>query len=140
MSETHRTPRDCGPANEEWVRAFERPADGRGHDETDISLRAYLTRIPERQLLAYVPHMLDDEVIAWDGNFRDDGTLMLVCCERDVGIAEYRLALNEYLEYRQASGMRNPDRWTPLVSRPGEKRPSVTQHSSQCLPATPPGA
>ncbi len=32
----------------------------------------------------------DDQVIDWDGNFRDDGDLMLVCVERDVEVSEFR--------------------------------------------------
>ena len=32
----------------------------------------------------------DDQVLDWDGNFRDDGDLMLVCVERDVEVVEFR--------------------------------------------------
>jgi len=36
----------------------------------------------------------------WDGNFRSDGALMLVCCERDVDVAEFRRVLEEHLAFR----------------------------------------
>ena len=39
-------------------------------------------------------------MIEWDGNFRDDGNLMLLCCERDVDVAEYREVLAQCIEYR----------------------------------------
>ena len=38
----------------------------------------------------------------WDGNFRSDGGLMLVCCERDVDVGEFRRVLEEHLAYRKA--------------------------------------
>jgi hypothetical protein len=36
----------------------------------------------------------------WDGNFRSDGALMLVCCQRDVEMEEFRRVLQEHLKYR----------------------------------------
>jgi hypothetical protein len=39
----------------------------------------------------------------WDGNFRSDGALMLVCCERDVDVVEYRRVLEQLRQFRQAS-------------------------------------
>lgn len=69
---------------------FERlPNDG-PLDETDVSLRAYVASIPEAKLSEYDAAWTDEQVIAWDGNFRSDGGLMLVCCERDVDVAEFR--------------------------------------------------
>jgi hypothetical protein len=65
------------------------PGD-RSLDETDVSLRAQ-----------YDPNWSDEQVRAWDGNFRSDGALMLVCCERDIDIAEFRQALHEHLRYRR---------------------------------------
>ena len=70
-------------------------------DETDISLRAYLSRISDEHLALYDPAWTDEEVRAWDGNFRSDGALMLVCCERDIDVTEFRRALNEQLRYRR---------------------------------------
>jgi hypothetical protein len=80
---------------------FERPAHGRPYDETDISLRAYVTRIPAAKLDAYDPGFTDEELMAWDGGFREDGDLMLVCCERDVDAVEFRAVVEEFLEYRR---------------------------------------
>jgi len=81
---------------------LERHPAGEPLDETDVSLRAYFTRMPAERLAEYDSHWSDDDVIAWDGNFRSDGALMLVCCERDVEIAEYRRVLDEH---RQARGV-----------------------------------
>ena len=89
---------------------YERLPEGQAMDETDISLRAYLTRLEDNHLLKYDPSWNDDQVIAWDGNFRDDGALMLVCCERDVEIGEFRRVLVEHMQFRN-------------LEPTGEKRP-----------------
>jgi hypothetical protein len=75
---------------------LERPLEG-PPDETDISLRAYFARMPIERLQQYDPQWSDEQTMAWDGNFRCDGALMLVCCERDVQIDEYRQVLQEHL-------------------------------------------
>ena len=69
-------------------------------DETDVSLRAYLARQPDDKLRQYDPSWSDEQVLEWDGNFRSDGNLFLVCCERDVDVAEFRRVLEEHLRYR----------------------------------------
>ncbi len=69
-------------------------------DETDVSLRAYLSRLSDEHLRRYDPAWTDAEVMAWDGNFRNDGTLMLVCCERDVDMDEFRRVLAEHIAVR----------------------------------------
>ena len=69
-------------------------------DETDISLRAYLSRLTDGHLSQYDPSWSDARVIEWDGNFRSDGNLMLVCCERDVNVTEFRRVLSEHLVLR----------------------------------------
>ena len=69
-------------------------------DETDVSLRAHLTRLSDEHLAEYDPSWTDDKVIEWDGNFRSDGNLFLVCCERDVDVQEFRRVLEEHLRYR----------------------------------------
>ncbi len=79
---------------------LERPLDGITPDETDISLRSYFCRIDEERLRQYDPTWSDDRTMEWDGNFRSDGALMLVCCERDIEIAEYRAVLEEHLRRR----------------------------------------
>ena len=66
-------------------------------DETDVNLRAYLENLSVEHLARYNSDWTDDEVKEWDGNFRSDGALMLVCCERDVEINEFREVLAEYL-------------------------------------------
>ena len=70
-------------------------------DETDVSLRAYLARLSEEHLAAYDPAWTDDQVREWDGNFRSDGELMLVCSERPVDIEEFRRVLEQHLRYRK---------------------------------------
>jgi hypothetical protein len=80
---------------------LERPLDGVVPDETDISLRAYFSRLSDEKLREYDPAWSDERVIEWDGNFRSDGALMLVCCERDIQIAEYRAVLEEHIHRRK---------------------------------------
>ncbi len=79
---------------------LEKPLDGSPSDETDINLRAYLSRISDERLREYDPDWSDDQVMQWDGNFRADGALMLVCCERDIEIEEYRTVLEEHIRRR----------------------------------------
>ena len=69
-------------------------------DETDVSVRAYLARLTDEHLAQYDPSWTDDRVMEWDGNFRMDGNLMLVCVERDVDIAEFREVLEDHLRFR----------------------------------------
>jgi len=75
------------------------PYDGPA-DETSINLRAYFDRMPDEKVEQYSPGWTDEQVISWDGNFRDDGCLFLTCCERDVEIAEYRKVLEQCITYR----------------------------------------
>ena len=70
-------------------------------DETDISLRAYLSRLGDEHLARYNCSWDNEEVIEWDGNFRSDGNLMLVCCERDIDVDEFRRVLEEHLRLRR---------------------------------------
>jgi hypothetical protein len=69
-------------------------------DETDVSLRAYFARLSDDHLARYDPSWTDEQVQTWDGNFRSDGALMLVCCERDIDVTEFREALDEHLRFR----------------------------------------
>jgi hypothetical protein len=69
-------------------------------DETGVNLRAYLDRMPDEKLRQYSAAWTDERVVDWDGNFRDDGALMLICSERDVEVAEYRKVLEECIRYR----------------------------------------
>jgi hypothetical protein len=87
--------------NAEQQRALEHlPGDG-PMDETDIGLRAYLTRLSDEHLANYDPGWTDEQVMDWDGQFREDGNLMLVCCERDIDVAEFRRVLAIHLEERR---------------------------------------
>jgi hypothetical protein len=76
------------------------PGDG-PMDETDIGLRAYLTRLSDEHLAEYDPNWTDDQVTEWDGQFRSDGNLMLVCCERDIDVEEFRRVLAIHMEQRR---------------------------------------
>ncbi len=69
-------------------------------DETGTNLRAYFDLMPDGKMRQYSPGWTDDQVIEWDGNFRDDGALFLICSERDVEIGEYRKVLEECIRYR----------------------------------------
>ena len=79
---------------------FEQEATDEPLDETGVNLRAYFDRVDDAKLQQYQPHWSDEELIAWDGNFKDDGTLFILCCERDVEIGEYRRVLEQAIAYR----------------------------------------
>lgn len=79
---------------------WERLPDDGPLDETDVSLRAYFARMSEERLDEYDPSWTDEQVVEWDGNFRSDGGLMLICCERDVEVTEYREVLARHIAYR----------------------------------------
>ena len=69
-------------------------------DETGVNLRAYFDRMDDEKMRQYDPSWADEQLVEWDGNFRDDGNLMMFCCERDVELDEYRRVLEECVEYR----------------------------------------
>jgi hypothetical protein len=75
------------------------PRDEPG-DETSVNLRAYFDRMPEEKMRQYSPDWTDEQVLAWEENFRDDGELMLLCSEREVEMPEYRAVLEEAIAYR----------------------------------------
>lgn len=77
---------------------FENAATG-PMDETDASLRTYVAKIPDEKLAKYDPKWTDEQVIEWDDNFRNDGALMLVCCERDVDVEEFRKVVEERVRF-----------------------------------------
>jgi len=79
---------------------LELPNDGTIPDETDINFRAYLTRMSDEKLREYQHAWTDEQLMEWDGNFRSDGALMLVCCERDIEVDEYRRVLEEQIARR----------------------------------------
>jgi hypothetical protein len=69
-------------------------------DETSVNLRAYFDRMADDKMRRYSPEWTDEQVIEWDGNFKDDGALMIACCERDVDVGEYRRVLELARAYR----------------------------------------
>jgi len=69
-------------------------------DETSINLRAYFDRMDDEKMQQYAPDWTDDQVVEWDGYFRNDGALMIACCERDVEVDDYRRVLEQAIEYR----------------------------------------
>jgi hypothetical protein len=80
---------------------FEQEPYDRPHDETAVNLRAYFDRMADEKMQQYSPDWDDDRIVEWDGNFREDGNLMLVCCERDVDVTEYRRVLEQCIAYRK---------------------------------------
>ena len=79
---------------------FEQEPTDQPMDETGVNLRAYLDRMDDDKMRQYSPGWTDEQVMEWDGNFRDDGELMMFCCERDVEVKEYREVLEECIRYR----------------------------------------
>ncbi len=83
-------------------RVFEDAPYASPPDETDVNLRAYFDAMPDEKVATADLSRSDDELLAWDGNFRIDGLLMMVCCDRDVDITEYRQVLAEFLRFRRS--------------------------------------
>ena len=79
---------------------FEQAHSDKPLDETGVNLRAYFDRMDDGKMRQYSPNWTDEKVMEWDGNFRDDGYLFLQCCERQVGVEEYRTVLQECIRYR----------------------------------------
>jgi hypothetical protein len=79
---------------------FEQEPSDRPMDETSVNLRAYFDRMPDEKMGQYSQTMTDEQLIEWDGNFRDDGDFMILCSERDVDVDEYRAVLEQCIRYR----------------------------------------
>ncbi len=79
---------------------FEQEPSDRPMDETSVNLRAYFDRMPDEKIRQYSQTMTDEQLIEWDGNFRDDGDFMILCSERDVDVDEYRAVLEQCIRYR----------------------------------------
>lgn len=69
-------------------------------DETSVNLRAYFDRMPDEKMRQYSSSMSDEQLIEWDGNFKNDGDFMTFCSERDVDVGEYREVLEACVRYR----------------------------------------
>lgn len=80
---------------------FEQYPPGMPMDETDINLRSYFWNLPDSKIDEYDRSWTDEQVMEWDGNFKNDGSLMMACSERGVEIGEYREVLHQYLEFRK---------------------------------------
>ncbi len=66
------------------------------HDETISNLRGYFDRMDDE----YDPAWSDEKLIEWDGNFTNEGALLVPCCERDIAVEEYREVLEQAIAYR----------------------------------------
>ena len=69
--------------------------------ETGINLAAYFDAMPDAKLRTWNPGFSDEELMAWDGNFRSDGEMLLPCCEsEEVDAAMYRRYIAACIAYR----------------------------------------
>ena len=80
---------------------FEQEPWSEPHDEASVNLRAYFDRMPDEKMRQYSPDWSDAQLMDWDGNFKNDGTLMIACCERDVDPDEYRRVIAQAIAYRE---------------------------------------
>ena len=87
---------------EQPVWNFEQEPGDERLDETGVNLRAYFDRMPDEKMQQYWSDWTDEQTIEWDNNFRDDGNLMLLCCERDVDVREYRRVLENCIRLPQS--------------------------------------
>ena len=70
--------------------------------ETGVNLCAYFDAMPDAKLATYDPAFSDEALMAWDGEFTSEGTLLLPCCEsEDVDPAMYRRYIEACIAYRQ---------------------------------------
>lgn len=79
---------------------FEQDPSNEPMDETSVNLRAYFDRMSDDKMQQYSASWNDEQLIDWDGHFRDDGNFMMFCSERDVDVSEYRQVLEEAIRYR----------------------------------------
>jgi hypothetical protein len=79
---------------------FEQEPSDKPMDETSVNLRAYFDRMPDEKIREYSPSWSNEQLIEWDGNFKDDGDFMILCSERDVEVDEYREVLEACIRYR----------------------------------------
>jgi hypothetical protein len=79
---------------------FEQEPSSESLDETGVNLRAYFDRMDDQKMRQYSSDWTDQQVIDWDGDFRSDGCLFLLCCERDVDVTEYRRVIEQCIDYR----------------------------------------
>jgi hypothetical protein len=82
-----------------WNFESETPFEERS--EAGINLCAYFDAMPDAKLRTWDPAFTDDELMAWDGNFKSDGDLFLPCCEsEEIEPDMYRRYIAECIKYR----------------------------------------
>ena len=86
---------------------YEALGPGTEFDETDVNLRSYLCSLSDEHLAQYDPNWTHDQVLEWEENFKNDGTLMLACSERHVDMDEYRNVLEVHIQHRNIDGISN---------------------------------
>lgn len=84
---------------------FEKYPPGMAMDETDVNLRGYIAGFSDEKVAQYDPSWSDEQVMDWEENFTDEGTVFLVCSERDVEVEEYRKVLEQFIEFRKQAGV-----------------------------------
>ncbi|MGE0408233.1 MAG: hypothetical protein AB7P23_03100 [Amphiplicatus sp.] len=100
----------------EWD--FEAHAPFRQMTETGVNLCAYFDAVPQSKMITYSPFMTDEELIAWDGNFTEEGVLFLPCCESEnVDPQMYRRYIEACIAYRELVLARSNRELTNRTSR-----------------------
>ena len=79
---------------------YEHLPPGKAMDETDINLRTHFSMMSDEKLATYDPTWTDEQIMEWDGDFKDDKTLMLTCSERGVFVNEYRAVIEVHIAHR----------------------------------------
>lgn len=79
---------------------FEQDGSTESGDESSVNLRAYFDRMPDEKMQQYSSSWDDQQLMEWDGNFKNNGELLLPCSERDVDVQEYRQVLEACISYR----------------------------------------
>jgi len=57
--------------------------------------------MPDEKMQQYRPEWTEEQLLEWDGNFTEDGNLLLPCSEREVYVKEYRTVLEDCIRYRE---------------------------------------
>ncbi len=69
--------------------------------EAGINLCAYFDGMPDAKLKTFDPTMSDEALMAWDGNFKSDGDMLLPCTEsEEVDVEMYRRYIAQCIRYR----------------------------------------
>ena len=80
---------------------FEQSPTDEALDEAGVNLRAYFDAMPDEKMQQYRPEWSDENLMAWDDNFTDEGVLFLPCSESsEVDIHRYRRVLEQAIDYR----------------------------------------